>query len=278
MSERPCDWPIIMEQCNTYDALPAAKKAQALQMATEFLWNWTDRVYGLCTVSIRPCKADRPSSMSTTWNQGKVLPVLVQGQWFNVGCGRCGDACGCDGALALRLPGPVSSIQEVLVDGVALPNTAYRVDNAQFLVRLDGGRWPTVQNLAAPTTEPGTWEVTYTRGVDVPTGGLVAAGILACQFAKALTNKTDCVLPERIQQVTRQGVTVTIMDDFKEVEGGKTGIYLVDSWVASVMKPRRRSMVYSPDIPRPRNRRTTWDATGPWIPTPGYEPWDGGSA
>jgi hypothetical protein len=42
------------------------------------------------------------------------------------------------------------------------------------------------------------------------------------------------------------------------VEKGRTGIWLVDSWVASVTKPKRGGHVYSVDIPNPRNRVTTW--------------------
>lgn len=259
------DWGIEVENCDVFDGLSPEKQAQVLQMATDFLWLWTGRAFGTETVEVRPCKANHlsregafPNGPAVGYTHGKMLPVLIGGQWTNIGCGRCGDECGCDNTPALRLPGPVASIEEVLVDGEVLPPTAYRVDDARYLVRIDGGTWPTCQDMAAPVTAPGTWQVTYTRGVPVPAGGLLAGSLLACEFAKAIAAPKSCALPQRIQQVTRQSVTVTLMDDFTTLKEGGTGIYLIDSWVASVTKPRHLSSVRSPDIPRPRFRRTTW--------------------
>jgi hypothetical protein len=114
--------------------------------------------------------------------------------------------------------------------------------------------------MAAATTEANTWQVSYTKGTPVPEGGQVAAGVLACELAKGATNDRTCQLPQRVQTIARQGVTVQLLDSFDDVEKGRTGIWLVDSWVASVTQPKRGGSVYSVDIPNPRHRTTTWSA------------------
>lgn len=265
-----CPWEITFEEgeCPDYDALTAPQQATVVEMAQDFLWLWTNRVYGLCPVVVRPCKegcADGRSTWEgngpwTGYQAGKMMPVLIAGRWANLGCGRCVGGCNCYETPALRMPGPVHSIEEIMIEGTVMDDANYRVDDNHYLVRTDGGAWPLCQNMSLPPTEDNTWMITYTQGVPVPAGGIVAAKALACQFAKAIHAPKSCDLPQRIQQVTRQGVTVTVMDDFKSLEQGKTGIWLIDSWVASVNKPRAGGSVRSVDIPVPAFRRTTWEA------------------
>ena len=76
---------------------------------------------------------------------------------------------------------------------------------------------------------------------------MVAAGVLALELAKAACMDRDCALPARLQTVTRQGVTVQVQDDFDEMQEGRTGIWLVDSWVTSIRKPRQLARAYNPD-------------------------------
>lgn len=254
-----CGWDVVVDDCAAYDSLSDEKQAAVVEMAIDFLWNWTQRVFGVCEAVVRPCRQDCRSSVGTMY-QGLPLgvypwgSVYTGGMLLGMGCGRCGDLCGCPAVSSLRLPGPVQEITEILVDGEVLDPTVYRVDNGRFLIRLDGEHWPLCQDMALDVDQPDTWQITYTRGIPVPVGGLTAASILACQFAKAIATPKDCALPERIQQITRQGVTVTVMNDFAEVDQGRTGLYMVDSWVSSVLRPVRPSRVYSPDIPRPKFR------------------------
>jgi hypothetical protein len=265
-----CTWPAIYPaECAALT--DAVDPLIFEQMAIDFLSNWTGGLYGLCPVVIRPCRSDCGGSVDAFWGfgpytrgssmprRGRWGPALIGGAWFNLSCGTCGDDCSCGlGAPSLRLPGPVSSVEEVLIDGTPLPASAYRVDNHSLLVRLDGQGWPACQDMAAPVTAANTWQVSYTRGTEVPVGGQVAAGALACELAKAATNDRTCQLPQRVQTIARQGVTVQLLDMFTDVEKGGTGIWVVDSWVASVTKSPRHSKVYSPDIPHPRHRVTTW--------------------
>jgi hypothetical protein len=243
-------------------------------MATGMLWAWTGQGYGLCEVVVRPCREECNNGYETFWGRGPFTPgyatdksggwvgygpVLVGGQWLNVTCGVCGDNCSCDHPATLRLPGPISSIEEVRIDGDVLVSTAYRVDNHVLLVRTDGSRWPRCQQMGKSLTEEGTFGISYTRGTEVPVGGQVAAGVLAVEMFKAMCNDATCQLPRRIQSISRQGVTITMLDKFDDIDKGHTGIWLVDSWVASVMQVPKPSRVYSVDIPRPKHRQqVTW--------------------
>jgi hypothetical protein len=249
----PCDWPVDYCSDNLpspLDGIDGSKVQRYERMAIDYLWNWTGQKYGTCTVALRPCRQPCADDRSTFGGpRAPFTPALIGGQWYNLACGSCGEQCGCGFTPTIVLPDLVAEVQEVLIDGAVLSPTAYRLDNGRYLTRLDGGRWPTCQDLTAPTTAAGTWEITYTVGLAVPTGGQIAAGVLAAEFAKAACNDESCQLPQRVQRLSRQGVDI-VFDQFDDIEKGHTGIWLIDGWIASVTKPPRRSRVYSPDVSR----------------------------
>lgn len=257
-----CEWPVTYPgDCDALSSLPASGVQDFEDMATEFLWRWTGEQFGLCEATIRPCRQDCTAWQSTYYGSGGALPLgrpftptLIRGQWFNVGCGGgCGDLCGCESGRSLRFEKPVYDVVSVEVDGQALPSGAYRVDNHRLLVRMDGGQWPYCQNLDRPLGDEDTWGVTVRVGEPVPAGGRLAAGKLACEFAKAVYDSKNCELPKRVQSITRQGVSISMMlDTFDDLDKGKTGIWLIDAWVASVTKPDIGFSVASPDIRTPR--------------------------
>jgi hypothetical protein len=269
------DWPVLYPggaPCPALASLDPAEQELYEAMAAQYLWNWTGRALGTCPVLARPCRSDCPgASLTSFWGLGPYSPgsasggarwgpVLVNGQWFNITCGTCRDECSCGGPPALRLPGPVASITQVLIDGVVLPQPGhYRVDNHTLLVRTDGEAWPTCQDMSAPTTAENTFEVSYLYGATVPPQGQLAAGVLACELGKAAAQDPSCLLPRRLQTIARQGVTMTFLDSMDDLDKGRTGIWVVDSWVASLMNPPVSGRVFSVDIPRPRVRVTTWD-------------------
>jgi hypothetical protein len=163
-----------------------------------------------------------------------------------VRCGRCSnDPCYCDTVDSLTLPKNVTGIVKVTVDGVVLPESAYRLAGNR-LWRLDGGYWPVCQEISKPSTEVGTWELVYSTGTPVPVGGEIAAGVLACELAKAACGDPSCGLPARWSSVQRQGVSINALSA-EELTAGRTGLWLVDSWVQSVTGTRKASAVYSPD-------------------------------
>lgn len=286
-----CDWPVNYVQCggvgDTFDAWGAGiedptQRAAAIataratfeQIAIENLWNLSGRIFGLCDVELRPCRSDCGRiPESTFWGRGPYAglgwigrvgpwtPVLIAGEWFNLYCGSCAGECSCelDQVRTLTLPGPVASIDEVLIDGVVLDPSAYRLDYGHRLLRIDGEAWPVCQDLNAPTSAPGTFAVRYKRGIPVPIGGQAAAGFLAIELAKGACGDDDCALPEYVQSLTRQGLQVSLEDVGGTSTSKPTGIVFVDNWLASVNRPRPYSSVRSVDVPkRPRIGGTPW--------------------
>ena len=269
----PCTWPVLgcgesdALDCSAFTTLSATMQTAVESAAVEYLWRWTGRRFGLCDVTVRPCRTNCNDWNSTFWGRdypgwipqvGGFIPAMIRGQWYNLGCGTCGDVCSCSVMSSLVLPGPVASVSEVIIDGVVVDPTAYRVDNAKYLIRTDGGLWPVCQDMAAPSGSDGTWSVTYQYGIPVPYGGQLAAGVLACELAKAFCNDSSCALPQRLRTVTRQGVTVAVIDSFDDIDKGHTGIWAIDSWMSSVTRSPQPMGIRSPDYKGPRVRRTTW--------------------
>jgi hypothetical protein len=268
----PCDWPLAHcgepgSTCSSLDALNPSIAALISEAATAYLWNWTGRRFGLCEIALRPCRESCIQQYTTyrgrggmsanlPWFEGTMgaaNPALIGGQWFNLGCGgSCGNnQCSCTYVAELRLPGPIDSVTGIYLDGTLLPASAYRVDNNGWVVRTDGGDWPACQDMNGnPLTDDGTFLITYLQGVPVPAGGQLAAGVLACEMAKAACSNGTCRLPQRIQTITRQGVTTAFLDSFDTLyKQGTTGLAMVDMWVASITGTAGRSgaRAISPD-------------------------------
>lgn len=269
----PCEggWPL--GHCDEDTESPGVQKCAALanldpvqaqlveDAAVEYLWNWTGKRFGTCSVTIRPCQEACLGDMTTYrgWDTasarlphfgGQLSPALVGGQWFNFGCSGCGERCSCSFVSEVALPQPVSTVTEVRLDGAVFPEASWRVDNNRYLVRTDGGQWPHCQDMTSdPATDPDTFSVTYDIGTPAPAGGQVAAGVLACELAKAACGAAGCRLPQRVQSITRQGVTAAFLDTNADLwTNGATGLFAVDSWVASVNSPSRTGgRIMSPD-------------------------------
>jgi hypothetical protein len=214
--------------CPAFDGLDPADRTFYLQVATEWLWLWTGRTFGIVPASVRP--AWHPAT--GTW-QGPVpaglAPPLV--------------ACPAGRPREVNLPGRVYDIVSVTIDGADFDDWWWR--RPRTLIRTDGVPWPR-QDLTVPDGEPGSWQINYQVGVDVPAGGRFALSVLACEIARAKAGDNRCRLPQRVQTVVREGVTVGFMDDFAGLEAGKVGLVEVDSWVSSVMRPPRRAKIAIP--------------------------------
>src|SRR5690625_2662114 len=191
-----CEWPVSYAACGEPDwpkpddspVEDPAPKELFERMATDLLWNWTGRRYGICEVSIRPCRQQDYLGREDTYSgrgpytslpgvpRAGWQPVLIDGSWFNLRCGSCSGGCNCEWGKALSLPGPAQEIIEILIDGEILDPSKYYLTPWGTLVRVDGGFWPNAQDMSKAPTEPGTWQITYKRGVPVPDGGQIAAG------------------------------------------------------------------------------------------------------
>ena len=273
-----CDWPVLYPACSETKVIDwlevggdseleetSVKPPEEFeQMAIQLLWAWTGRVFSTCEVKARPGVVSQCEGLqgSTFWGltqPGEGYPsrdgwgVALSGlsHWVRSLCGVCGEnVCRCHGgASVIALPGPVNRVVEVTIDGEVLAPENYKVTAHRWLTRTDGKVWPQGQDYSKSEGE-GTFIVSYLRGVPVPAGGKIAAGALAVQLEKAACAADDCALPQRAQSVTRQGVTVEILDEFEDTLKGRTGIWLVDNWVASVTQPRKASggRVYSVDV------------------------------
>lgn len=248
----PCGWEPITACCPGWEAIDEEIQTTSLEVATDIIWRLSGMQFGLCDVLLRPCGrpcmgssyADAYSAYGGMW----MRPSVIGGSWFNISCG-CPSDCDCDGVHGVVLPAPAVSVTEVLMDGEILEADSYALVNG-VLVRSGGSQWPICQDMTLPTTEPDTWQVTYVQGRPVPAGGNLAAGALACELAKACTGG-KCRLPDRITDITREGVSMTFLDPQDFLTNGRTGIREIDQWLAAVNPFTQRSpaKVWSPDLP-----------------------------
>lgn len=258
----PCQpWDLL---CADFpDGTTPELQATAAEIATEILWNRTKRQFGTCSVTLRPCRKECfpswPWIPSNGWNDlsgmSYPFPALVGGNWINIACGTCTSGCSCSRVSEVRLPYPVAAITEVKVDGVVLAPTAYRVDNFNLLVRLDGEEWPRCNDLNFDDTEVGTWSVTAAYGQSVPELGKLAAGQLAVEIAKRCVNASGCLIPAgSVQEVTRQGVKKVFFDANEAFKGGMIGMFYPDLFVKTY-NPTNSSPATIFDIDGPKHRR-----------------------
>ena len=284
------------------------------------------------------------------------LPYMVAGGWVNRWAG-CRGICHLD---CVDLPGTVDEVTQILIDGVPLDPSAYKVEAYRRVCRVDGGHWPCSNHLGAEQCETtdeiveveitatggdwsmtidgvtavfdstlsavdlaaaidlafgagtieivsggpgtvapylivfahavaglpvvsvadvslagpdpaivatvlepgciageGTWSISYTQGSMPPPGGQMAAAMFACQIALNQGGGDGCILPQRLKQIPREGVSMDFADPLLFLDKGQVGIYEVDLWVKSVNPARlqRRAAVYRADG---RKRPTTW--------------------
>jgi len=240
----------------------------ALMAATEVLWARTKQQFGVCTMTLRPCHEECGSNFTWTlarfgWQNATgwtwPFPALVGGQWFNFGCGDCSGGCSCGHAPStLRLPFPLVSVTEVLIDGQELDPNAYVVYNQQDLVRTDGGSWPRCNDLGSDDTEPGTWSVTAEYGIEPPILARQAVGQLATQIFKSCTGAAGCVIPTAtVREVTRQGVKKVFFDADSAFQAGRIGLYYTDLFI-STYNPSGWGMTSIFNIDGPRRQQVTW--------------------
>lgn len=267
----PCNWEITTGCCDCWDTFDPGLQASATAWATEILWALSGRRFGTCEITVRPCmrlvgQTYRTYGVWTDWGYGgggynavgpTWVPFIgVDGAWHNA-CG-CSGFCTCEPTCQVWLPGPVAAVAEVRINNVIVPAENYRVDVANdghfWLVGENGQCWPDCQNFDDPASGvDNTFVVTYGRGTPLPAAGAIAAGVLACEYAK-LCRGDDCALSPQASTITRDGVTYTILPQDQIVALGMTGIASVDLWLRSVnpFQLKSRPRVWSPDMGTPR--------------------------
>lgn len=249
--------------CAKWSSYSVPTQTYALRVATRVIWAATGRLYGLESVTVRP---SRPAQSPLY----RTYPVGFQGYGFWSLFGINGatafqvvSACGCGsnssgtnscqcGAADISLPDDVDSITNVTIDGVVLDPLKY-VLSGGFLTRIDGLAWPYMQDFTLAANAVGTWSVTYNQGIAVPADLNDAAGLYACQVGAALTGGS-CMLPGRVQNITRQGLDIQYVDPGNYLEANRTGYDAVDS-ILVTYNPyglHQRVRVASLDMPQYR--------------------------
>lgn len=259
--------------CTAIAGLNADMAELVVQSAVDFLWNFSGKRFGVCPVVIRPCRESCFDGNTTYRGHGRGMsypglpwyggyglsPALIGGQWLNLPCGNsCSGPCSCGPIEQVDLGGGVDSINSVTIDGLELAESDYRLDNSRYLVRLDGGTWPECQDMASDPMDAGSnsFAVSFNLGLPVPAGGRIAAGVLACHIARGICGDGSCQLPARVTRASRQGVELTF-DSLADVwKNGSTGLFAVDSWLASVNVSRRGGRVASVNSITTRRRTT----------------------
>lgn len=151
---------------------------------------------------------------------------------------------------AIKLPrNPITSIVSVTEDGDTLDPSSYRLTRSGWLERLDGS-WAVCGDVT---------DITYEFGEPPPEGGVQAAVLLAVQLMLDFVGDGKCRLPQRVTSITRQGISMSMIDPMDFLPDGKTGFYLVDLWLASVNPLHRpaRGYMFSLDVPSTIKGATT---------------------
>jgi len=217
----------------------AAVSGTMLEAATEVLWAKSGRQFDQCTQLLRPCRKDcwgESFPYADTWSEWGSqwpYPYNYAGQWFNLGCGGCPGTCSCTVIYEAKMPAPIADIVEIKVDGAILTSGSYTVYDHQMLIRTDGSPWPTCNDLNKTEDEVGTWSVEVVMGTEVPTLGQLAVGELAGQFILACVDSDACALPRPVQQIVRQGVSLTFLDPNEVFADGKVGLYFSDLFIST---------------------------------------------
>lgn len=237
----PCGlWPYI-ESCPRPEHLAKVgdrdpqQWVDMIQTATQILWAASGRRFGTCRTVERPL--------------GQVCGCIAVGP-----CIRCNDPLA--GVQYVRLARrPVTRLHAVTIDGVTLPIDSFAIADNRYLLRLDGDAWPHDNDLTIALDAPdptGTWAIDYSYGKRVPHLGQMAVAELAVELGKACQGDNTCKLPKRIQNVTRQGMSMTLIDPQEYLDKGRWGLTLVDQFIASTNpnRLRRSARVFRADPPR----------------------------
>lgn len=116
--------------------------------------------------------------------------------------------------------------------------------------------WPECQDLSVDDTHENTYSITVTFGKEPPALIKLAASSLACELIKSCVGQ-PCMLPQRVQSISRQGITIGMLDPMDFLKQGSTGIYIVEL-ARNTFNPNRlmrNSRVFSIDR-NPLWRRT----------------------
>jgi hypothetical protein len=224
----------------------------AVKTASYLLWAMSGRKFsGITTVTERYVGTLDPylrigGSTLNYW------PTLVNGSMYNMPTGGfdrssnhdyMADGTSVNGRLRLRgrkviKIHAVRDIYGTIID----PSYYYLVDHS------------VIQSAPNSNWRPHNVEVSYTYGTQPPSAGRSAARLLAIELIKLYEGDDTCALPQRVTNISRQGVSYTLLDSQDFIDDLRTGLYAVDLFLktANPDKARARARVFSADMPRAR--------------------------
>jgi hypothetical protein len=224
-SEGPCEpwveWADVVALCPSTPNLSTLVPGQIeylLDVASWTLWALSGKRYpGICSTTRRICRA----------------------------CFTCGGwcVCGVRDTIDLGSRWPVYGVWDVTVDGDTVPAASYSLRAHRWLDRIDGESWP----ASGDVTDPDAFTISYAYGRRPPVGLVHAAAVFAAEMAKKCVGSV-CAIPERVTNITREGVSYTILDAQRFLDEGRTGVYAVDLALISDREAREdvRPGGYSP--------------------------------
>lgn len=222
---------------------------EAAKAASNLLWALSGRKYsGTVTVTERYVCVNRLYRYGASLRNSS--PQLLNGEVYNIPTNDFDymydtTSDGSSASRRVKLRGrPVQTVHTIrnVAGEIVDPSSYYLVDHS------------TLQATAGQAWVPCDIEVTYSYGIDPPTLGRMAARTLALEFAKLWNGDDDCILPQRVTSISRQGVSYTLLDNQDFIDDMRTGLYAVDIFLKSANpdKARARSRVFSPDIAKAR--------------------------
>lgn len=222
---------------------------EAAKTASYLLWAMSGRKYtGTTIVTERYTCTLRNNRMGPSVKTNS--PILFGGDVYNIPTDDYDEyselmADGMSPDARIKLRGrPVLKIHAIRnkYGKILDPSSYYLVDHSTIHIKA-GTPWT-----------PCNTEITYEYGATVPMAGKMAAKTLATEFAKLWSGDEECMLPQRVTSVSRQGVSYTILDNQEFIDELRTGLYAVDLFLKTVNpdNARRKSKVFSVDNPRAR--------------------------
>jgi hypothetical protein len=232
--------------------------------ASEIIYNMTGRQFaGTQNAKVRPwvpCTCGWWYGYAGYPGYAATYPILPGYPW------GAGSGCCCFPPRINLGFWPVTTINQIWYNGQAQPLTDFHLDNYRWLVRNDGLRFPGYSNnMYAEKGGPldnvndgFVFEVDLDYGVEVPRLIKRATRELACSLLNECLCADDksCKTPDRVNNISRQGVSISLIDPLDILREGGTGIYAVDLAIRTYnpSKLQSPSFVWAPDLSGSRQR------------------------